>query len=283
MPSPPAGLAAIALVVSDVDGTLVDRSKTLTPTTIAAVARLRAGGIGFTMISARPRSGLVALADTLDLPLPIGAFNGATLFRRGGDVLARHLIGGELVAAMLDMIGDAPVDRWIFAGDHWYATRADGPHCAGERVASGQQPIVTNNASPLYADTDKLTLVSDDAAMLAEVAARLVAAFGSHATIGQSQSYYLDVTAIAGNKGDGVTALAAAAGVPLASVAVIGDQANDLAMFARAGLSIAMGQAPDAVRAAANLITAANDADGVAAALDLILAARKPAAGVAER
>lgn len=56
--------------------------------------------------------------------------------------------------------------------------------------------------------------------------------------------------------------------MPLANVAVLGDERNDLPMFARAGLSIAMGQGPDAVRTAADLITLTNEKDGVAHAID---------------
>jgi len=52
---------------------------------------------------------------------------------------------------------------------------------------------------------------------------------------------------------------------------VIGDMPNDLPMFARAGLSIAMGQAPEAVKAAADVVTASNEEDGVAAAIDRVL------------
>jgi hydroxymethylpyrimidine pyrophosphatase-like HAD family hydrolase len=52
---------------------------------------------------------------------------------------------------------------------------------------------------------------------------------------------------------------------------VLGDQRNDLPMFARAGLAIAMGQAPEEVRAAAAHVTRANDEDGVAAAIDEVL------------
>jgi hydroxymethylpyrimidine pyrophosphatase-like HAD family hydrolase len=55
---------------------------------------------------------------------------------------------------------------------------------------------------------------------------------------------------------------------------VLGDQGNDLAMFARAGLSIAMGQGPEAVRAKADFVTGANDADGVAQAIDSIILPR---------
>lgn len=70
------------------------------------------------------------------------------------------------------------------------------------------------------------------------------------------------------NKGAGVAALAAAYGVPLSAVAVLGDQRNDLPMFALAGMSVAMGQAPEAVRAAASHVARSNEEDGVADAID---------------
>ena len=87
----------------------------------------------------------------------------------------------------------------------------------------------------------------------------------------RSQPYYLDITAPQGNKGTGVTALAAAYGVPLPEVAVIGDQNHDLAMFRGAGLAVAMGQAPDNVRSAADHVALSNDQDGVADAIDRIV------------
>lgn len=120
---------------------------------------------------------------------------------------------------------------------------------------------------------DKITFVSDDAALLAGLAER-VKPFAAQATIVQSQVYYLDVTARAANKGDGIAALAHAIGVPLAKTIAIGDQANDLAMFARAGRSIAMGNATDAVKAQASDVTTANDADGVAHAIDNLILGR---------
>jgi len=69
----------IALVVSDADGTLVTDDKRLTPAAIAAVRRLGAAGIGFTLASSRPPVGLRSLAEALDLRLPMGAFNGSTV------------------------------------------------------------------------------------------------------------------------------------------------------------------------------------------------------------
>jgi hydroxymethylpyrimidine pyrophosphatase-like HAD family hydrolase len=93
------------------------------------------------------------------------------------------------------------------------------------------------------------------------------AAIGTRATIARSQPYYLDITHRLANKGDGIAALAKAAGLDLTQVAALGDMPNDLPMFARAGLSVAMGQAPADVQAAADATAATNEQDGVADAI----------------
>lgn len=264
----------IRLVVSDLDGTLVDRKKQLTPSTISAVGRLRQAGLGFTVISARPRSGMMPIADALGLDVVMGAFNGGTIFRRDGTLLEQHRIDPDIVAGVFAMAEGLAVDRWVFADDRWYANTDQGAHVASERVSSNQAPVIVQDFTALYDRADKVTFVSDDPALLGGLHDRAAAAFGSLATVVQSQTYYLDVTALAANKGNGVALLAEAMATPLAQTAVIGDQANDLAMFARAGLSVAMGQGPEAVRARADFVTAANDADGVAQAIDEIILPR---------
>jgi Cof subfamily protein (haloacid dehalogenase superfamily) len=118
---------------------------------------------------------------------------------------------------------------------------------------------------------DKIVAVSDDHDMLADLEATVERAVGDQATVGRSQLYYLDITAPGANKGHGVIALAQAFGVDPSQVAVIGDQRNDMPMFREAGLSIAMGQGPQEVREAATHVTASNDEDGVAQAIDTIL------------
>ena len=263
----------IRLFISDLDGTLVDKKKQLTAGTIAAVARLKAAGIGFSVISARPRSGVLPIVDQLGLDVPIGAFNGGILFKRDGTMLAEHRIAPHVAAGMFELAQGLDVAPWLFADDHWYALADHGPHFASEEVSANQAPIVVEDFSAYYDRADKITFVSDDPALLAGLLDRARAAYGDDATIAQSQTYYLDVTATAANKGDGVAALAASFGVPLSQTAVIGDQFNDVPMFARAGLSIAMGQAPDGVKALAQHVTGANDADGVAQAIDQIILA----------
>ena len=169
----------------------------------------------------------------------------------------------------------APVDIWVFADDRWYASDPDGPHTGSERRASAQEPVTTRAFDALLDHADKITFVSDDEAALRALYAEVHAAIGERATVAQSQTYYLDVTAQRANKGDGIAALAAALHVDLADVAAIGDQANDLPMLKRAGLSIAMGNAPETVQSAAAVTTRANTEDGVAHAIDTIVLPRR--------
>ena len=131
--------------------------------------------------------------------------------------------------------------------------------------------MIVEEFGDLLDRADKLVGVSEDRDLLAEVDGQVKTALDGRATVARSQPYYLDITAPKGNKGDGVAALAAAMGVDLASVAVLGDQRNDLPMFARAGVSIAMGQGPQEVRAAATYVSRSNDEDGVAHAIDEII------------
>jgi len=263
----------IRLVVSDVDGTLVDNTKQVTPGVQAAVAKLRAAGIGFSIISARPRSGMMPIAETLGIDAPMGAFNGGTLFKRDGTVLKADRIDRKVVDGTLAAAEGAAVDTWVFADDQWYATTDVGSHVDSERRASNQQPVVTQDFADLLDRADKITFVSDDPDLLIDLRKRMDA-FADAATIVQSQTYYLDVTPLSGNKGDGLTALSEAMVVPLDQIAVFGDQANDLPMFARAAISYAMGQGPEPVRAKAAHVVASNTDDGVAEAIEAILAGR---------
>lgn len=261
----------IRLVVSDVDGTLVRKDKSLSPQVIAAVHRLRDAGVPFTLISARPISGMIPLIKPLRIDIPLAAVNGGIVFRPDGVVLSACHVGADVVRGIFDIVGEAPVDRWVFADMRWYATSDTGTHVEHERVASAQTPVLRDDFTDLYDRVDKLTIVSDDAALLKDLADKAKKAFGTKATIGQSQTYYLDVTGVTANKGDGVATLAQMLGIDLADVAVFGDMNNDVPMFDRAGFSVAMGQAPDAVKAKADKVSSSNEEDGVAHAIDAFI------------
>lgn len=265
---------SIRLLLCDIDGTLVRPDKSLGPPVIDAVARLQAAGVPVSLISARPISGMLWIAERLKIAQPMGAFNGATLFARDGTITSADHLGQSEAARALALLAERKVEPWVFADGRWYATTGEGEHAARERGSAGIEPTVQPDLSGLTARVDKIVGVSDDHAMLAALEPELAAAMQGRATVARSQLYYLDVTPPTGNKGDGVTAIARASGVPLDQVAVIGDQHNDLAMFARAGLSIAMGNGPEDVRARAQFTTTGNDVDGVAHAINTIILPR---------
>lgn len=266
----------IRLLISDIDGTLVRSDKSLSDAVIAAAARVREAGIAMSLISARPPCGMLWIAESLSLDGPIGAFNGGTIVGSDGEVLSADRLAPDIAARALALIDRPGVSPWLFAGGKWYARDRDDPHLPRERRSANLEPIFDTDFATLLDQVDKLVGVCDDHALLAAIETEAQAALGDGANVARSQLYYLDFTAPRANKGDGVAALAAAYGVPLSAVAVLGDQRNDLPMFARAALSVAMGQAPEAVRAAATHVALSNDEDGVADAIARFIL---PAAG----
>lgn len=96
-------------------------------------------------------------------------------------------------------------------------------------------------------------------------------ALAGRASVVRSQPYYLDVTPHGADKGTAVAALLRLVGARPEDLVVLGDMENDLPMFRRASVSIAMGNASDAVKAAAHRVTLANDADGFAHAVRHII------------
>lgn len=262
---------SLRFVISDVDGTLVTTTKQLTRPTIEAVARLQAAGVPFTIISARPPSGIAFLVEALKPTGPIAAFNGGTIIAPDGSVVERHRLDRDVVEKSFAIAAGSEATPWIFAAGRWHIVDPANPHVAHEKIASAQEPVVESDMTHLFDEVDKLTWVSDDPVLLHDLHLRMKEAIGAAATIGQSQTYYLDLTHPIANKGDGVATLAHTAQVDLKEVAVIGDQFNDVPMFERAGIAIAMGQAPQAVKAKAAYVTTSNDEDGVAEAIDTIL------------
>ncbi|PZU06633.1 MAG: hydrolase Cof [Sphingomonas sp.] len=261
----------LRLVISDVDGTLVRRDKTLSPAVVAAVGRLEQAGLPFTLISARPPSGLLWIAERLKLRQPMGAFNGGTIVHPDGTILTADRLDPDVAARAIAMLAEAKVALWLFAHGKWYAQDAGNTHMDSERNSANAEPVMFHDPAEVEGPFDKIVGVSDDYPFLATLDAKLSAALGEGATVARSQPYYLDVTAPGADKGHGIEALASALWVELDEVAVLGDQRNDLPMFARAGFSVAMGQAPEEVRAAATCTTLSNEEDGVAHAIDTIL------------
>lgn len=258
----------IALVIADVDGTLVTTDKRLTPATRAAVRRLAEAGIGFTIASSRPPIGLKPLVEALDLRLPMGAFNGSTLLAPDLTVLSETLVPAEAARAAAARLEAAGLDVWVFADGLWNLRDPDAPYTDIERRTLNAEPTVVADLDSLLDRAAKIVGVGTDAAHLAACEIELAEALGARADVHRSQAYYLDVTPPGAGKGPFVDAMSRRLGIAPARIATLGDAMNDVPMFGRSGLGIAMGNAEAGVKAAAARITADNDHDGFARAID---------------
>ena len=124
----------------------------------------------------------------------------------------------------------------------------------------------------------KIVGVSDDHDQVARCEAAVRQQFGTHLSASRSQPYYLDVTHPMANKGVVVERLSQHCKVPLEQIATLGDGANDVLMFQRSGLSIAMGNASEEVQRQAACVTASNEDDGFAKAVEQFILPRAAAA-----
>jgi Cof subfamily protein (haloacid dehalogenase superfamily) len=266
----------ISLLVSDIDGTLVTKEKALTPRTRDAVRRLRAAGIAFTIISSRPPRGLRWLIEALDVTAPIAGFNGGVIANPDLAPIEQHLIPPDVARRAVDQISRNGARIWVFSGNEWILNDPTGPYIDLEERTVRFPPTIVDDFGSALDSAAKIVGVSDDFPLLARLEASTREALGDDATVARSQLYYLDVTHRAANKGTAIGLLARNLGIEASRIATIGDGANDVAMFKESGLSIAMGNAEPEVKAAADLVTGSNDADGFAEAVERhLLAAGK--------
>ena len=268
MPQNASSHAPIRLVVSDVDGTLLDPDKNLTPRARQAVIRVLDAGIGFTIVSARPPRGMKMLIDDLKLPHPAAAFNGGMLIAPDLSVLEERIIPEESARRVLAILDSCGVEVWLYSRRDWFVTRPDTPRVQREEASVKFAPTVVPAYDGLARRAAKLSGVSDDVQAMDGCEREILRQCGQSVASTLSQADHLDVTHPQANKGAAVTALAARLGVPLENVATIGDGPNDVSMFGVSGLSIAMGNAAPEIRAAAQFHTLSNEEDGFAAAMD---------------
>jgi len=264
-------MTRIALVVSDVDGTLLTRDKTLTEASKAAVERLRAAGIAFTITSSRPSIGMGFLIEQLAITLPVGAFNGSSIVDAAMNPVEQHLIPASAVARSLEVLGESGVDIWLFTHDQWLTRNAGGEYVPNEKRAIKADPTVIDDFTPYVSKACKVVGSSSDSGKLARCEAAMQQALGAQATAVRSQDYYLDITPPGVNKGTFVQTMARRLAISTDAVATIGDMHNDVAMFAVSGLSFAMGNASDEVKKHAKRVTWSNEEDGFARAMQIVL------------
>jgi Cof subfamily protein (haloacid dehalogenase superfamily) len=258
----------VKLLVADIDGTLLDPQKQLTEEVRQSVLRVKEAGVLFSLISARPPKGVKFLIDALQVTEPIACFNGALICTPDYTVLSQLRMHKEDAARVAKVILDHKLDLWLFRGAEWFATRADGPHVEGHVKLLGHPPQLLRPDFEFCSTANKLVGVSDDYDEVKRCEADVIAACGKRISATRSSDYYLDVTDHKANKGHAVIDLATRMSIPLENVATIGDMPTDSLMFAKSGVSIAMGNASDEVKATAQFTTTSNAEDGFARAME---------------
>ncbi len=257
----------IKAVLADVDGTLVTQEKVLSERAIAAVGRLREQGIEFALTSGRPPRGMSMLIEPLALTTPVSAFNGGLIVRPDMSVLEQKTIPQAVVGPAIELLSAAGLDVWLYSGADWLVRDPKAPHVDRESSTVRFEPTVVKDFDAVK-DIAKIVGVSDDHGLVATTTEQAREKFGDHVSAAQSQPYYLDITHPRANKGEVVSYLSAHLGIPANRFATIGDMPNDVLMFARSGLSIAMGNASPEVQRAARRVTASNEQEGFAKAMD---------------
>lgn len=261
----------IRLVLADVDGTLVTQEKILTPRAAAAVRDLLGRGIAFTIVSGRPPRGMKMLIDQLKLTHPVAAFNGGLLVLPDLAVIRENLVPAEAVQPLIRILSSHSLDVWIYSGDKWFVRSRHAPHVDREEWTVKFAPTVVPEFDGFHDGIAKLVGVSDDHEAVARGEKAVQKEYGDRLSATRSQPYYLDVTHPQANKGAVVSALSELLKIPAASILTIGDGPNDVLMFKRSGVSIAMGNASPEVQRAARFVTTSNEEEGFANAMERLV------------
>ena len=258
----------VALVVSDVDGTLLDPEKNLNPGAPAAVQRLRQAGIRFTIASARPPRLTHPLLRDLHVSGPSACFNGALLIDPDLNVLHQLPMTSAGAQTVADYIRKSGLDLWVYTDTDWYVSNPSGPHVQHqEKLMQGKAtPLLSNDMSQF--GVLKLVGVSDDYDAVKRAQLELDHLCGAAISATCSSDYYLDVTHADANKGTVILMLSKMLNIPTEQIATIGDMPTDVLMFRQSGVSIAMGNATGEVKTQATYVTKSNREDGFAYAVE---------------
>lgn len=242
------------LVALDLDGTVMGHDLVIPPAVIAAVAAARAAGVHVTLATGRMFGATLPFARQLGITAPLICYQGALIRDPATDeVLLATNMPGDAAAEAVQMLLDRDIFVLAYVDErlHIAERRAEldqylSLHPEGaEIVVADDLPAAVRAAAPT-----KLLFIAAPPVVTVELD-RLAAHFGDRLMVTRSHQLYGELAAPGISKGLALAALAAHLGVPQAATLAVGDQENDLAMLAWAGLGLAIGNATPAVRAAA--------------------------------
>jgi hydroxymethylpyrimidine pyrophosphatase-like HAD family hydrolase len=272
---------AIKLIAIDIDGTLLTPQGQITPRARAAIRAAQRAGVIVTLATARRYGGAQEIAQALGIELPLIVYDGTLLvIHPTRAILASQTLEAEAARQAIEVFLRYNIQPVVHPCEEGHCVKEEvwtGPAefdnpdllpylgVAGERVK--RMPYIVLSARA----TEALRVVAFADKEALERMLPAVTALDCSWNFAPQGSYGCAELAILPadcSKASGVATLAARYGIALEEVMALGDGYNDLEMLRVVGLGVAMGQAPEQVKAAARAVTASNHEDGVALAIE---------------
>lgn len=266
---------AIDLIISDIDGTILDDQHQVDPKLKDMIPLLNREKIPFVLASARSPLGMEPISRELGLgDNPLACYNGALVIKgnpQAYETIIEHPLDKKEIRTFLELVkAEFPsVSINLYSGKDWIADRLD-KWVQIEAAITGEQPMIQNVLMPVLnaqMPVHKLLLI-DQAPIIQKLHDYLQTLDFPKTAFYLSKDNYIEVTAKHVSKEQALYEIAQYYQVPLEQVMTIGDNFNDLPMLRLAGLGVAMGNAPEAVKTKAKAVTKSNNEHGVAEALE---------------
>lgn len=252
-------------VFSDFDGTLLTSQHTISPRTVAAIQRLTARGIPFVPISARSPLGIMPYWKQLETHNVLVAFSGALILNQDLEPIYSVQIDPKDIIGVNKILAEHPeLGVNYYTNDDCHARDVENKWVIFERNVTKIEILPFDEAATR--SPHKIQIIGEPQEII-DIELLLKETF-PHLSICRSHANFLEVMHKDATKGSAVRFLENYFGVKTEEVIAFGDNFNDLDMLQHAGLGVAMGNAPDEIKQAANCVTATNNEDGLALILE---------------
>lgn len=266
----------IKLVAIDIDGTLINDQREITPKTKAALAKATAAGVKVVLCTGRPMTGVVAYLDQLHLngqaDQYVVSYNGGLAQSTSQDVIVNATVDFDDYLDLENFYRKHGVKSIIETADYIYSANQDlSPYTVHESDLVSM-PIRFRTMDQLLAMREQLeigkVMLTDEPAKIDAILPELPADLKARFAFVRSEEYYLEAVNPKAGKGNTLTALAQHLGFEMAEVMAIGNAQNDESMIEAAGLGVAMGNSIPSTLACADVVVADNNHDGIAEAIE---------------
>ena len=273
------------LLVLDVDGTLLNNAKEISKHTKAALLKVQQMGIRIVLASGRPTYGIIPLAKTLELDNYGGfivSYNGCQIIKAdSGEILFERRINPEVLPYLEKKARKNDFAIFTYHDD---LLIADNPDCMYIQQEAGLNHLKIVGEEDWSTAIDfapcKCMLVSDNEEALRDLEMHWKKRLSGTLDVFCSEPYFLEVVPCGIDKANTLGVLMEYLKIGREEVVAIGDGVCDVTMLQLAGVGIAMGHSQDSVKICADYVTASNDEDGVAQAVEKLVLAEVHASDI---